>query len=129
LCSDTCYQNEDNKIIPCKNSCIDDCQNDKAYKYEYNRKCYLLETHDEDQCYEDIVTEPNQSQEEIMAKLNNLVQITEPTKSYLIEGESSMIIIKPLNAQIEGSSVNVDFSRCEEKLKEIYPEKILEYCK
>ena len=123
LCSDTCYQNEDNKIIPCKNSCIDDCQNDKAYNYEYNGKCYLLETHDEDQCYEDIVTEPNQSQEEIMAKLNNLVQITEPTKSYLIEGESSMIIIKPLNAQIEGSSVNVDFSRCEEKLKEIYPEK------
>ena len=123
LCSDTCYQNEDIKIIPCKNSCIDDCQNDKTYKYEYNGKCYLLETHDDDQCYEDIVTKPNQSQEEIMAQLKNLVQIAEPSKSYLIEGESSMIIIKSLKAQIEGSSVNVDFSRCEEKLKEKYPDK------
>lgn len=58
-----------------------------------------------------------------MAQLKNLVQIAEPSKSYLIEGESSMIIIKSLKAQIEGSSVNVDFSRCEEKLKEKYPDK------
>ena len=27
-CSNDCYQNEDNKILPCNKTCIDDCQND-----------------------------------------------------------------------------------------------------
>ena len=27
-CSDDCYQNEDNKILQCNKTCIDDCQND-----------------------------------------------------------------------------------------------------
>ena len=34
-----------------------------------------------------------------------------------------MIIIKPLGVRIEHSSVNIDFSECQKKLEETYPEK------
>ena len=39
-CIKTCPINY-SKIILSQNRCIDDCKNDKIYKYEYNYTCYM----------------------------------------------------------------------------------------
>ena len=39
-CSDYCFENYQSKLIVSKSKCIDDCQNDQYYKYEYNKICY-----------------------------------------------------------------------------------------
>ena len=108
-CSDTCYKNEDNKIIPCENSCIDDCQNDDKYKFEYDGTCYRFDMPN-DKC-------------DILEYLNDLILTTEKSQSYIIKGGDSTIFITPLSAKIENSTVNIDFSECEKKLKESNQEK------
>ena len=61
--------------------------------------------------------------EEVMNELNDIIQDKDPAQSYIVNGEDFTIIIKPVNEHVEESTVNIDFSECEEKLKEIYPEK------
>ena len=39
-CSEICFTNPKSKIIFDKRECIDNCSNDKEYKYEYNNACY-----------------------------------------------------------------------------------------
>ena len=39
-CSDYCFENYQSKLIVSKSKCIDDCQYDQDYKYEYNKICY-----------------------------------------------------------------------------------------
>ena len=124
-CSDTCYRNENNKIIPCKKTCIDNCQIDDSYKFEYNDICYLFEDH-KNLCIEDLTV---LSQEGIKEKLDMLIKNTQHNKSYIIKGEDSTVIIKPLNEKVEGSTVNIDFSECEKILKDKYPEKQFRFYK
>ena len=41
-CNNSCFENLDAKIIKEKDMCIDNCQNDSYYIYEYNNICYDL---------------------------------------------------------------------------------------
>ena len=91
------------------NSCIDNCQNHDIYKYEYESKCYLL---DEPINYCDILDYSNY-----------LIKTIEKGQTYITEFTDSLIIIKPLTVKIENSTVDIDFSQCEKKLKESNPEK------
>ena len=117
-CSETCFQKIDNKIIPCRNSCIDSCENDNTYKYEYNGACYLFEDH-EDICPDNISILPV-SMEYIY---NNFINVgdTDKDKTHIIYGDYSMVIIRPLGLKSDESSVNIDFSECEKVLKENNP--------
>ena len=83
-CSDTCYKNEENKIIPCSNSCIDSCQNDNNYKYEYNGACYFFENHN-DSCKDNSI---------------NLPSTMVYTSAIVYTSVSSMVIIKSLEEKI-----------------------------
>jgi len=47
----------------------------------------------------------------------------DPDKTYMLSGEDYTIIIKPINEDVEESTVNIDFTECEKKLKEKYPTK------
>jgi hypothetical protein len=40
ICTQNCVGNYD-KLIPEKNKCIDKCEKDNIYKYEYNKICYI----------------------------------------------------------------------------------------
>ena len=42
-------------------------------------------------------------------------------ETYLINGESFSLLIKPINEYVEESMINIDFSKCETILKGIYP--------
>ena len=124
-CSDTCFVREDNKLVPCDKACIDDCTKHEKYIYEHNHICFYDDTYEE-KCRDKMTHLPENilesSSEEVFKYLDDLVKIADPTKSFLISGEDSMVIIKPLNAKVE-SSVNIDFSKCEEILKEKFPGK------
>ena len=63
------------------------------------------------------------SKEELITDLDNLIKDKDPEQSYVINGEDFTMIIKPVNEQIENSTVNIDFSSCEKVLKEKYPTK------
>ena len=125
-CSDTCYKNENNKILSCSNTCIEKCQFDNKYKYEYENFCYLSENHN-NLCIDNITEISNdlltKSTEEVIEYLDTLIKGTDPTETYVINGDNTNIIIKPIDAKVEGSSVNIDFSACEKILKEKYPGK------
>ena len=41
-CNNTCFENLNAKVIREKRICIDNCQNDSDYMYEYNNICYDL---------------------------------------------------------------------------------------
>ena len=55
--------------------------------------------------------------------LDNLIKDKDPTETYLINGDSYTVLIKPVNEYVEESTVNVNFSECEKKLKSLYPTK------
>jgi hypothetical protein len=40
-CNDDCFKILESKIIIEKNKCIDICENDDTYKYEYKNICYI----------------------------------------------------------------------------------------
>ena len=40
ICTQNCIGNY-GKLIPEKNKCIDKCEKDNIYKYEYNKICYI----------------------------------------------------------------------------------------
>ena len=61
---------------------------------------------------------------EIMNNLDELMEGTDPETSYVISGGGYTAIIKDINEYIEDSTVNIDFSKCEEKLRLNLPENI-----
>ena len=99
-CSDTCFQNEVNKIIPCTNSCIVSCENDNIYKYEYNGACYLYENH-------------NDSCKDISTILSTIMEYTYDLVNTLDKTEITEInyfndIIKSSEVKSEDSTINID---------------------
>ena len=63
------------------------------------------------------------SKEEIISNTNKLILNKNPKISYVINGSDYTVIISPINVKVEESTVNIDFSKCEEVLKEKYPNK------
>jgi hypothetical protein len=70
-----------------------------------------------------IIDTSTKSKEEIINDLDNLLLDKDPEQSYVINGDDFTVIIKPVNEVVEESTVHIDFSECENVLKEIYPEK------
>ena len=65
----------------------------------------------------------NVSIKEMVNNLDELILDKDPGKLYKIKGKDYQIYIKPINAIIEDSSVNIYLNECEEKLKEKNPTK------
>ena len=61
---------------------------------------------------------------EIMNNLDELLEGTDPEVSYVISGVGYTAIIKDINEYVEDSTVNIDFTKCEEKLRLNLPENI-----
>ena len=63
------------------------------------------------------------TKDEIINDLDDLIKDKDPEETYIINGNDFAVIIKPVNGYVEESTVNIDFSECEKKLKEKYPSK------
>ena len=61
---------------------------------------------------------------EIMNNLDDLMKEADPEESYVISGAGYAVIIKDINEYVEDSTVNIDFTKCEEKLRFTLPENI-----
>ena len=70
-------------------------------------------------CFE---KDSSKSVNEILDSLDELVKDTDPEQSYIISGAGYTIYIKDIDEFIEESTVNIDFTKCEEKLRENLPE-------
>ena len=57
-----------------------------------------------------------------MNNLDELLEDNDPEESYVIRGKGYTIIIKDINKYFEDSTVNIDFTKCEEKLRLNLPE-------
>ena len=64
----------------------------------------------------------SQSINEMIGNLDDLMKETDPDQSYIINGDGYTVIIKDIDEYIEDSTVNIDFSKCEKKLRENLPE-------
>ena len=71
----------------------------------------------------DVIESTESKKNEIINNFDDIIQDKDPDKTYIINGEDFEVIIKPVDEQIEDSSVNIYFSECEKKLKEKYPNK------
>ena len=69
------------------------------------------------------ISSSNKSKEEIVHDLEELISDKDPDETYVINGEDFTIIIRPVDEQVEDSTVNIDFSECKKLLKEKYPTK------
>jgi len=70
-----------------------------------------------------VIHATSKTKEEIIRDLDDIVRDKDPDKTYMLTGEDYTLIIKPINEKVEESTVNIDFSECEKKLKEKYPTK------
>ena len=59
---------------------------------------------------------------EMIDNLDEMMEDTDPDQSYIINGDGYTAIIKDLDEYIEDSTVNIDFSKCEKKLRANLPE-------
>ena len=73
---------------------------------------------------EKVCFEKNSSKsiDEILDGLDNLMKEADPEQSYIISGAGYTVLIKDIDEYVEDSTVNIDFAKCEEKLKENLPE-------
>ena len=60
--------------------------------------------------------------EEIIENLDEMMKESDPDQSYIINGDGYTVILKDIDEYIEDSTVNIDFAKCEEKLKANLPE-------
>ena len=70
-----------------------------------------------------IIESSTKSKEEIMSNINDLINDKDPKITYVINGEDYTVIIKPIDEKVEDSTVNIDFTECENVLKEEFPYK------
>lgn len=59
---------------------------------------------------------------EIIENLDEMMEDSDPNQSYIINGDGYTVIIKDIDEYIEDSTVNIDFDKCEQKLRENLPE-------
>jgi len=52
-----------------------------------------------------------------------IISDKDPDKTYIMKEENYTIILKPIDENVEESTVNIDFSECKEKLEQKYPNK------
>ena len=64
----------------------------------------------------------SKSIDEILDSLDNLMKESDPEQSYIISGAGYTVLIKDIDEYIEDSTVNIDFAKCEQKLKASLPE-------
>ena len=64
----------------------------------------------------------SKSIDEIVNNLDELMKNSDPEQTYFIDGNGYSLIIKDLDEHIEESTVNIDFSKCEQKLRLNFPE-------
>ena len=60
----------------------------------------------------------NKTLNEVLNNLDDLIKDKDPNKTYILNGKDYSAIIKPVDKYVEESTVNIDFSECEKKLKE-----------
>ena len=70
-----------------------------------------------------VIQSSSKTKEEIIKDLDNIMRDKDPDKIYMLTGQDYTLIIKPINENVEESTVNIDFSECEKILKEKYPTK------
>ena len=106
--SDTCEGN-------CKLCSIDANQNMvKCLKCKYDSEIILNSGKSEKVCFD---KSSSKSISEIMNNLDVLMEGTDPEESYVINGAGYTAIIKDINEYVEDSTVNIDFTKCEQKLR------------
>ena len=59
---------------------------------------------------------------EIINNLDEMMKNADPEQSYIISGAGYTVLIKDIDEYIEDSTVNIDFIKCEQKLKANLPE-------
>jgi len=68
-----------------------------------------------------IIETTSKKREELINELDKIMEDKEVNKTYIIKGNDFSIIIKPINGNVEESTVNIDFSECEKILKQENP--------
>ena len=63
------------------------------------------------------------TKEEIIKEIDNILSDKDPDETYVIKEEDYTIIIRPIDENVEESTVNIDFSQCKKRLEQIYPNK------
>ena len=106
--SDTCEGN-------CKLCSIDSNKNMvKCLICKYDSEIILNSGISEKNCLDKSSSKPLN---EIINNLDELMEGTDPEESYVIGGSGYTVIIKDINEYVEDSTVNIDFSKCEAKLR------------
>ena len=59
--------------------------------------------------------------ESVIKNLESIIEKTDPNSTYLIKEQSVTLVISKLNEHNDESSVNLDFTECEKKLRENLP--------
>ena len=93
---------------------------DKGHENNCYKKCpysYFLDESNKYNC----INLSTKGKEEILDNFDNLIIDKEPNQTYIINGEDYSIIIKPIDAYIDGSTVNINFTECSKLLQKQYP--------
>ena len=85
-----------NKLIEDKNKCIDDCQKDDTYKYEYKNICYQNE-HDDETIIQDITTDNK-----------NQIKTDQPNDENIINQNPEEEVIHYINITINNENNDID---------------------
>ena len=113
--SDTCEGN-------CKLCSIDSNQNMvNCLKCKYDSEIIFDSGKKEKICFD---KSSSKSISDIINNIDELMEGTDPDESYIISGAGYTVIIKDINEYVEDSTVNIDFTKCEEKLRLSLPENI-----
>ena len=146
ICTDNCSGIYDNLIIN-TNKCIDKCENDKIYRYEYNKLCYnecqntIINNGEEGICFDTSIFQfINTTNMEAIANNEDIYQgiINNILPKYKIYDEEEIIIkgkdnfyfqITNLKSDLEllkekynrtNNFSILDLGKCEDLLKESY---------
>ena len=86
---------------------------------EYEEKVESLFEENEEEVENEVYT--NKTLEEISKELDQIMKNIDKSKNHLIHGDDyTLIIITPLDDEIEESTVHIDFSECEKELRSYY---------
>ena len=143
-----CYKNPDGYYLDNNTykQCYYICKNCQGYGNENNHNCtecianyilinisnknncykkcpnhYYFDNLDNYYCTDLIISSSDKNKDEMINIFNELIKYKEQDEKYLIKGNNYSIYIKPINEYIEESSINIDFSECENILKQNYP--------
>ena len=104
-CSNECFAGS-NKLIIEKKKCIDDCENDDTYKFEYNNICYNSSQLENENTEENINSEHTEQTENSGIESSEIEETTQKTECSGIENsEIEESTQKTENSGIESSEI------------------------